>query len=351
MSTVKASLGRWIEAVNQADNVAFDVRNMLEDAHEFTTGKVAYLAPPKSLHPLHGQVFKEQMIEGIGQFMSELEEPVTALINDRLIDASDDHLGFLPATRKFNFTSKILLGDLEFSHCLTIVQRTFNLFSNRGDQESFQPKVKPDAVTRSELIILGYIFLYHKVQIEITKAITFDRDSLNVCWNVAGLAEFVDRALNLDLVATKQLPTSLLEGETAVLLDFLKAWGRGFNLVLKVAEEQLIGFVDTINNVLNRLTANQIPMLMAVKLFQLGDMFHQNELVQTLAGQFVVFAVQRNAVVIDQATDIDLLVQQLILLRPIKLELVRLDDFHTFFWFSIYCMMTASGAPPTVQTK
>lgn len=350
MSTSKTSFGRWIEAVNQADNFPFDVGNMLENTHELGAGQVAYLAPPKGLHPLHGQVFKEQMIEGIGQGVGALEEPVTALVDDRLIDARDDPLGLLPAARELNFARKMLVGALQCSHRLTIVQRAFNSFAYRGDQESLQTKVKPDAVTRSELSVLVDCFLSHKGEPEIAKTITLDGDSLNVCWNVAAFAEFIDLALYLHLVIIKQFPTGLLESKATILLTLLQAWRRRANLVLEITEEQLIGFVDTINNVLDSLATNQVPRLITLTLFQLGDMFHQDKLVQALPGQSIIASMQGNTVIIDQSCNVNLLVQYLILFRPIKLALVRLDDFHTLFWFAIYCMLTARGAPPTVQT-
>lgn len=326
--TARTSLRRRIPAVNAKDDLTLNVGNMLEDAHKLGTCQITYLASPKRVHSLHGQVFKEEMIVGIGQFVGKFEEPVTALIDDCLIDTRDNHLGFFPTAREFNFAGKVLLGDLQFSHGLTKVQRTFNIISNIGDQESFQTKVKPDAVTRSELIVLGAFFLYHEVQIEIAKTVTLDGDSLDVCWNVARLAELVDRSLNLDFIAVQQLPTRLLEREATILLDFLKAWGRGLNLVLEIAKEELIPLVDTLNNVLNRLTTHQIPVRIAGKLFQLGDVLHQDELVQALASQLIVAAVQRNAMIVDQSCNVDLLVQQPILFLAIQLELVGLDDSH-----------------------
>jgi|688.fasta_scaffold230283_1 hypothetical protein len=331
VSAIKARLGRWIETINQADNFTFDGGNMFEDAHKLATGKVAYLATPKGLHPFHGQVFKEQMIVLVGQSVGKLEEPVPALVDHRLIDAGDNHLGFLPAVRKLHFASKVLLCDLQFGHCLTIVQRAFNLFAIRCDQEGLQPKVKARAVTRHGLIVLGYIFLYHKVQIEIAKTVTLNGDGLNVYWNLSRLAELVDLALNADLVAAQQLPTGLLERETAIFLHLLKAGWSGLNLVLEIAKEQAIGFVDTINDVLNGLTTNQTPMLIAIKLFQFRDVLHQDELVQALSGQGVVFAMQRYAVVVNQPSNVYLLVQKPILFLTVELEFVGLDDFHLEF--------------------
>lgn len=351
VSAVKASLGRWIEAINQPNRFALEGCNILEYAHELTTGKVTNLASPKRLHPFHGKVFKVQMIVAVGQLMGQLKEPVTPLVDHGLIQAGDVGFSLLPVVGEFDLARQLALSGFQFGQSLTIEQRAFNLLPVRCGEEDFQPKVKACAVTRHGLMVLGYIFLYHKVQVEIVKTITLDRDRLNVCWNVAGLAEFVDRALNLDLVAAQQLPTGLLEREGAIPLDLLKAGWGCTNLVLEIAKEELISLVDTLNNILNGLTANQIPVGILLKLFQLGDMLHQDKLVQALARQLVVAAMQRNAVVVDQPCNVNLLVQQSILFLPVELELVRLDDFHALFWFSIYCMMTASGAPPTVQTK
>jgi hypothetical protein len=312
-----------MEAPDQMNNLAIFVSHMLEDAHELTTSQVAHLATPHGLHTLHIQVFKEEIVEIIRQFVRKLEKPVAALIDDRLVDASDNHLGFLPATREFNFTSKILLGNLQFSHSLAKVQRAFNIFSNIGNQESFQTKVKPGTFTCPELIILVGIFLYHEVEPEIAKAITFDRNRLDVCWNIARLTELIDHPLNLDPVPIEKFPTRLLEGETGVLLDFFEAWRRCADLVLEIAKEKLIALIDALNNVLNRLTAYQIPMGVLGKLFQLGDVLHQDKLIQALPRQLVVATVQGDAVIVDQPCNVNLLVQKTILFLAIELEFVR----------------------------
>jgi hypothetical protein len=73
------------------------------------------------------------------------------------------------------------------------------------------------------------------------------------------------------------------------------------------------------------LATNKIPMAILGQFFKFGDVLHQCIRVQAGPKQAVVPAMQGNTVVIDQATDVDLLVQVPILFRPVKLELVR---FH-----------------------
>lgn len=82
---------------------------------------------------------------------------------------------------------------------------------------------------------------------------------------------------------TDELPSSLFEREGRILLNLLESWWACANLALEIAKEQLIGFINALNNVLNGLRANKIPVREAVKLFRLGQMFHQLKLVDSLA--------------------------------------------------------------------
>lgn len=314
------------------NNFALSGCDIGQDSHKLATGKVAYLAAPQGLHSLHAKVFKEELVISIGQVVRKLKEPVTALIDHALMQARDGRFGLAPIRRKLDFAGQLALGGLQFSHSLTIVQRTINLFTVRRSEESFQTKVESCAVTRQDAVGLVDLFLNDEVQKKIAKTITLNGDSLNVRWNIAAFAEFIDLTLNADLVVLKQLPTGLFEGETAVLLDLLKTWGRRSHFALEIAKEQLIGFVNALDNILDRLATNHVPMAVFGQAFQFGDVFHQGIRVQALAEQAIVPAMQGNTVVINQATDIDLPVQVLILFRPIELELVRL---HWLFCSSI----------------
>ena len=77
MSATRTRFGRWIEAINQMNNLAFGGCNITQYAHELGTGQVVYFATPKSLHPLHGQIFKEQLIILVGQLMRQRSTELT----------------------------------------------------------------------------------------------------------------------------------------------------------------------------------------------------------------------------------------------------------------------------------
>jgi hypothetical protein len=64
MAAIGTGLRRRIEAINQMNKLAFGGSNIVQNAHELRSGKVAHFTTPQGLHSLHGEVFKEQVITG-----------------------------------------------------------------------------------------------------------------------------------------------------------------------------------------------------------------------------------------------------------------------------------------------
>jgi len=257
----------------------------------------------------------------------QLEEPVPAPVDDSLIKPCNVRFGFLPVVRTLHFAGQGALGSLQGVQGLAIVQGACNRLSVRCGEESLQAKIKACAVTRHDLSGLACGFLNHKVQIEIAQRVALNRHSLDVRWNLAAFEVLVHLALDGDLVAVQQLPARLLEGEAAVLLDFLEAWRPRAHLALVIAKEQLVRLVNALHDVLDRLGAYQVPMAILGQPLKLGEVLHQFVLVQAFARQLVVLAMQSNAVVVDQPRNVNLLVQILILFGLIQLKLVR---FHAW---------------------
>ena len=285
------------------NNFALSGRDIGQDAHEFRSGKVAYLTTPQSLHPLHAEVFKEQVVVLICQVVGQLEEPVTALVDHRLIDAGNVRFSFAPVIGKLDLAGHLATCLFQFSHCLAIVQRTFNFLTVRRSEESLQTKVESCAVTCQDTVAWVDLFLNDEVEPDIAKTITLDGDGLDIGWNTgahwARLAELIDNPLDLDFIAVKQFPTSLFQREAAVLLDLLKAWGRGLYLALKVAEKQLVRLIDTLYDILNRLATDKVPMAVLGQPLKPGDVHHQGIRIQACTEQAIVPAMHGNTVVID----------------------------------------------------
>lgn len=291
MPTSGTGLRRRIEAVDQMNNFAFGGCNILQDAHELGTRNVAYFAPPHGLHPLHGKVFKKQLIVLIRQLMCQLEEPVAATVDHTLINTRHIRLCFVPVPRPFDLARHAALRLAQFIKGLAIVQWGFNLLPVRRGEKSLQTKIEACAITRHGLIALVDFFLHHEIEIEIPQRVALDCDRLHVRRNVAALAVLVDSALNVDAIVGKQLPARLLEGEGSVLLDLLERGRRGLDLALEVAKEQLVGAVNTLHYILDRLRTNKVPVGIAGQLLELGEMPHQVILAQMLASQTVVATV------------------------------------------------------------
>lgn len=321
-ATIETSLGRWFKPSDEMNNFSFCGRHIGKDVHKLGTGKITNLAPPHCLHPFHVEVFKEKVVIAICESVSKFKEPIATLIHNSLMNATYNQSGFLPAIRELYLAGKFLLSKLQFDHCLTIVQRAFNLFSVRRSEEGFQAKVEACHVTGHDLIVLVDLLLHNEVEPKIIEVVSLDCYRLDVGWNFSGLAELVEIALNPDSITTKKFPARLFEREAGILLDFLESWRTCTNLALEIAKEQLIGFVDALNNILNGLGANKIPMFVPVKLLQLGQVPHQFKLVDSLASQAIVTTMKSNAMVVDQTSNINLLMQVLILFASIHLELV-----------------------------
>jgi hypothetical protein len=328
MPTSRTALGGGIEAIDQMNNLAFGGCNVLQDAHKFGARNVTDFAAPHGLHSLHGKVFKEQLVVPIRQLMRQLKEPVAATVDNALVDTRDNSASFLSSAGKLDLARKLLLRLPQCGHGLTVVQRGFNLATIRGSQESFQPKIEACAVTRHGWIAWIDLCLHHEIKVEIAQRIAFDCDRLDARGNIAALAVLVDSALKVDAVALQQLPPRLLERERTVLLDLLERGWRSLELALEVAKEQFVGAVNPLCNVLNGLRTDQVPVGIARQLLELGEMPHQVVLVQTLAPQTIVATVERNAMIVDQTGNVDLLVQMAILLRAVELELVGLGENH-----------------------
>ena len=162
------------------NNLALSGCNMGQNIHEFAACQVANLATPKPLHPPHGEVFKEQVVVSVRQVVGKLEEPVTAAVDNRLIDTGDIRLRLAPVVGKLDLVGHLALGGLQFGHSRAIVQRAFNLFTVRRGEECFQPKVKARAFTRRGLMNWVTLFLNNEVQIKIAKTVTLDSDSLDI---------------------------------------------------------------------------------------------------------------------------------------------------------------------------
>jgi hypothetical protein len=107
---------------------------------------------------------------------------------------------------------------------------------------------------------------------------------------------------DLDSIATEKLITCTgFQGERFVSYNFLKSrWSNSFLVMLK---KQLIGFLDSLADILYGLRTNLLPE--RVTFSQLGNMTLKFVAIQMFSPHPVIPFVECNAVVIDRPSSID----------------------------------------------
>lgn len=314
--------------------------DVLQNVAKLAKGDVSNLPAPEPVHGFDIQRFQNDDVKAVSQIMGQLEEPITPLVGDPLMNAVQVVFGFPPVSGAFHFPghSAVRLAD--------VVQASFeelrrsNLFAVRESQEGFQTEVcANDGVTQS---VDFFLFrLNRKADEQLPKWSTLDRDRLDRAENFPAFAELIDPTTDADLVGTDQLPTGLLEGERAIAFHLLKA-GTGkplANLPGFVLEEKLITAINPLANILNGLSVYHVPKLILGKLFQLGNMLLHGVHVDVLPGQLEVPPVKSNAVIPDHARNINLVMQMLTLFASVQFEFQR---FHWFFCPSIYFLIVSA---------
>jgi hypothetical protein len=335
------------------DDAPIQRRNVLQNRDEFSMSKVTHLPTPQTLHPLDAKVFQEDEVVVFGELVCQFELPVTALVDYTLVQPSytlvqPSYMLFcsLPVARPLDLTTQAALCLSQLVKRLMQEQRGFIDTAIRARQECGESEVIPDGdVTRP--IRHRHFVLNHETQPQDSQCVSLHRHRPDASGHVTALGVPIDLPLDAHAVGFQQLPSRLLEGEGAIFPDLPEAWGRRPDSSFDVSEEQLVGFVDTLHDVLDGLRAHQIPVLVFVHLLEFGDVLHQLVLVQMLAVSSVVSAMESNAVVPDDTSDVYLLMKVAITLVAIQLVSVGTSEFHRFFWSWMYRSTVSCEMCPT----
>ena len=118
----------------------------------------------------------------------------------------------------------------------------------------------------------------------------------------------IDTIPDFEPIATEEFIARLLESERLIPSHLLKT--RRSDTFLMMLEEQLVGFLNSLTNVLNGLRTYLLPE--GYTLSQLGDMRLKFRTVQVLAKHPVVPFVKCNAMVINHPSGIDRPLEMLI---------------------------------------
>lgn len=326
------NLGTWKEPINKGNNLALFLSNPFQDVQKRTKGQVANLAPPKALHTLKVQGFKEQIIIAVGQFICQLKKPIQALIGYPFVSFSQHSPGFSPVVTTFNLVRQRAVGALDVIQALLKKLRRFYLVCTEtiaNGQECFKPEIKPRHFTGRRLGLKTLDF-QRKAQIQVIQGIALDGDSLDAANQISIFAEFIDIFTDLNLAGIYQFPAGLFEREALELGYLPESWRRGPDAVFEVAKEKLVTLLDSLYHILQCLRRNQLKPGILRTLLKPGEVFHQGVLVQVLAGQLVVSLMQSYAVIKSLASKVDGPVKMLVLFVAVQLVFVG-DDHHWFF--------------------
>ena len=137
-------------------------------------------------------------------------------------------------------------------------------------------------------------------------------------------------------VAAEKFGSSLLESKGFVFLDLLEV--RRTNPSPFVFEEEPIGFLNALADILHGLRADLLPPLNPLAAF--GDMLLELGTVQVLAPHPVVPFVERNTVVVDTSCGVNCPLEVSVPLVAVELELER---FHS----TDYGMAVGKDKPST----
>lgn len=203
-------------------------------------------------------------------------------------------------------------------------------------QESLEAKIKPRHLTSRGPKFRRLDFL-SDTQIEIPQLVSFERDCLDRSNQLPVFGELVDLAPNPDATGTglfirQELVADLFQGETLVVTRLLETRRSDLDLDLAAHrfEEQVIAFLDTLDDILEGLRRDGIQPGVVRPLFKAGQVFHQGILVQMFAGEFVVPFVQGNTVIVGSSSQRGGVVQVAQASRLIQ-AILRCDQHPSLF--------------------
>lgn len=327
MTTTRTSFCRGEEPINTMNNLALDFGDPSYDVHEFAKGQVGYFASPELDHSFEIQVLEEQIIIFIGQLMGQIKKPITSLVHNALMKPGYYDSGTFPSLRAFGLARQ---NTLSFGKLVKVLFEKFRRFYNFAigrNKKCFETKIESRASTRRKFDWLNFL-LDRKAKPQIAQRIPLDRNRLDRAFNFAVLDKLINLAAYFDLVAFKQFPASLLEREGFVPFDFLELRWRGLDTAFEITKKEIVTLIDTLYNVLDRLSIQQLPEFIFRFFLELGDVLLQPVWGKTSPELSIVSPVKANNMVVNDAGNVNLLVNMFVSLVAIKPKLERLSYDH-----------------------
>lgn len=310
-AAIAACLRCWCPSIDLDNLLATFLGNVLGNQNEISKAKVGNLATPASLHARQAQVFNEGRVEAIKKSVGSFELPVTPLVRRFLVCFRKAMLCFLSVVATFLFTCQIAIANCNSPHVLLKKQRAFNGGLVVECEERFQSEICAAAFTQTDAFRFR-ILNNRETNPQTIHVVPLDRDCFDAANNLARLNKLVIATLDSQLVRTKQFPSGLLEGKRLVFPKRFELWWPApWALAsLQPLEEPLVGFVESLNDVLCCLGAHELPVFISVSEF--GNLLLQLRFADVLTEHPIEPLLQRKSIVPNLSRCVDRTMQVLV---------------------------------------
>lgn len=320
MATAIAGFRTRIPAVDADNLLALLFGNPFQDLQELSERQIVNLASPQSLHPLEVKRLKAQHVKPLCQVNGKLPEPVRTTIRYVFMPPCQIQPSPLSISRTLLFAGQLPRSFFDLIERLLQELGRFNLGAIGAGEERFQPKIKASDSTRLDFDH-GFRAVNHYDHKQLSQRSPLNGYGFDRSLNLSTVPILIDSTANLDAVAAQELIACLLQRERFILSDLLKAgWSNSFFVVLK---KQFVRLLNPLADVLHGLRANRLPEL--ATLTKSCNMSLKLGTVQMLFEHPVVPPMQRNTVIPNHPSSVDLPLQVSVSLVLIKL---KLQCFH-----------------------
>jgi len=315
LPTHMTALRRGKPAIDMLDHRASGVRHLVQDVHEAGKPQVGDFAAPQRFHALEGERLQTDRVVLGAQLVGQ--RPVKRLphMGHPSVDTGQMGCGLAPVVGALVLARQEPIGTRNLSEALPKRLWCVPFAAITARQVGGEPEIKACAFTRHDSGKGPRNNEAGEQDVQLAQGTALDGDRFDAPLDVSGLGELIDRGAEAQAVATQQFPPGLLEGEGFGLPHLAKAWGtnplrgRARLPILPMLKEALIALVDTFNDLLDGLRTELTPPLIFRQLLSFGNMrFYLMRRKMPLVPA-IVAPMYSNAMVMDDTTNVNLLVE------------------------------------------
>jgi hypothetical protein len=229
--------------------------------------------------------------------MCQLKEPIGSPVGDSLVCSAQSILCFSAILAAFLFTCQFSVALGNFSHANLKELRTFNGSAVAASEELLESKIKASRMNGTCDLILSLFLLTTKHYPKTIHAISLERASFDIAFDLTRFNEFVLILTKTDSIFAKVCPTCLLERDASMPSGTLELGLASLQPSprLDPLKKRLVRQVEFFNDRLDTLRSNDLPSFATIA--KLGNVLHQLEFIAVLLEQSIVGFLKSNTVI------------------------------------------------------